>query len=189
VDCGSEPQFVTFRLEDSLPAEVYAEWIKELGGLLDDERRRVISMRVEKYLDSCHGCCVLRNPVAAKIVQDALFHAHVRKCIMHAWVVMPNHVHVAMTPGAGLTVGEVVGPLKGYTAHEIHRKLGGASGRLWQPDSFDKVIRDTDHFNRVVGYIEWNPVKAKLCSDPAAWPYSSANPKVMAEMKRRLEGG
>jgi REP element-mobilizing transposase RayT len=91
---------------------------------------------------------------------------------------MPNHVHVLMTPLEGFSVGKVMGPLKGFCAHEIHETLNEGSGRLWQPESYERLIRDLQHFERVARYIEWNPVKAKLCGRPEDWPYSTANLKV-----------
>ena len=57
-----------------------------------------------------------------------------------------------------------------------HEAIGG-QGRLWQPDYFDRLIRDQEHFEKVAKYITWNPVKAGLCNDPALWPHSSGNPR------------
>ena len=183
VDCGPTAQFVTFRLEDSLPSHVYAQWVSELADLSDDRRRIQLARRVDRFLDCGQGTCILRNPVAASIVQEALLFAHERSCQMHAWAVMPNHVHVAMTPHHDKSVGQIIGPLKGFTSREIHKRLGG-QGRLWQPESYDVVIRNERHWIRVVRYIEWNPVKARLCTEPAGWPYSTASQSVA----RRLLG-
>lgn len=182
IDCGREPQFITFRLDDSLPREVYQKWIEELRHCDDATTRRELASRTEKYLDAGHGSCILKNPVAAIIVQEALLFVHGRKCEMHCWCVMPNHVHLVMTPFDGVSVGKVMGPLKGFCAHEIHAKLGGESGRLWQPESYDRVVRDAAHFERVVKYIERNPVKARLCGRAEDWPYSTANPSVLERL-------
>ena len=63
--------------------------------------------------------------------------------------------------------------IKSYTAHEANKILG-RSGQFWQPESFDRYIRNQKHFLSVIRYIENNPVKAGLCLRPEDWAYSSA---------------
>jgi REP element-mobilizing transposase RayT len=174
-------------LEDSLPQSIYRAWLEEVEALPERERASEIARRTEKYLDGCHGSCVLKNPVAALIVQDALLYAHHNKCEMHGWTVMPNHVHALFTPRPDVTLGRVVGPLKSYTAMEINRRLGLGGGRFWQPDYYDRAIRDAEHFERVLHYIEWNAVKAGLCDDPKDWPYSTASPNTIKLLDCQLE--
>ncbi len=88
---------------------------------------------------------------------------------------MPNHVHVVLEPIANHTLSEIVRGLKGFSAIKIN-KLLGRKGPLWQIDYFDRLVRDDDHFDRLVRYLEWNPVKAGLCFEPKAWFWSSAHP-------------
>ena len=45
---------------------------------------------------------------------------------------------------------------------------------IWPREYWDRYIRNEQHFNDVISYIHQNPVKAKLCSLPEKWPYSSA---------------
>jgi REP element-mobilizing transposase RayT len=87
---------------------------------------------------------------------------------------MPNHVHLLLTPCEEWPLGRLVQTIKSFTSKRIHETLGG-SGRLWQPDYFDRVIRDERHLLKVSQYIEWNPVKAKFVTDPSGYPFSSAN--------------
>ena len=96
---------------------------------------------------------------------------------------MPNHVHALLTPEPSVSLAGAMHRIKGASSREINR-LFGRSGRLWQPESLDRWIRDETHFEGVRRYIEWNPVKAKLCRDPKLWPWSSANDAARA----RLEG-
>ena len=63
--------------------------------------------------------------------------------------------------------------LKTYTAQGAN-KLLQRKGRFWMPDYFDRYTRDGTHFNKVIAYIENNPVKAGLCQSPADWRFSSA---------------
>ncbi len=189
VDVGSRPQFVTFRLADSLPAEILKGWIAELEPLPEGARRKALHRRIESYLDEGHGSAILKNPIAAIEVMDAFCYVHCGKATVHAFAVMPNHVHAALTPNPGNTLGSVMGPLKGFTAYQIHRKLGMKDGRLWEPESYDRYARDDRHFIRIVEYIEWNPVKAGLCANPKNWAYSTANEKVRQRLKMREEEG
>jgi len=90
---------------------------------------------------------------------------------LHAFVVMSNHVHVLVTPH--VDGKQWLGPLKGFTAHEANRILG-RSGRFWQDESYDRVVRDGQEFERIQHYIEWNPVRAGLVCEPWDYPWSSA---------------
>ncbi|MBI5707730.1 MAG: transposase [Armatimonadetes bacterium] len=147
--------------------------------------------RIESYLDEGHGSATLKLPGAAKIVQDALLYYHELHYTLHAWVVMPTHVHVLITPFEGRDFRDILRPLKGYCSREIHKHYGG-HGAFWQRDFFDRMIRDEEHFGKIVAYIEWNPVKAGLCSDPSRFPYSSANPtaigRVLAKSAEKRSG-
>jgi REP-associated tyrosine transposase len=91
---------------------------------------------------------------------------------LHAWVVMPNHVHTLFKTG-NVPMGTIVGDLKEYTAREIN-KLLRRRGKLWEDDYFDTFMRDTQHELRTRRYIENNPTKAFLVRNPKEWPWSSA---------------
>lgn len=173
-DPGAEPQFVTWRLIDSLPMGLYERWKLELQAEDDPVRARELYRRAERYLDAGHGSCMLRELSRREIVGNAIRFYHGYKYTLHAYVVMPNHVHVLFTPHPGISVANIIGPLKSFMARELNRKFGG-SGAVWQPDYFDRWIRNEEHLERVRKYIEWNPVKAGLCFDPKLWMQSSAS--------------
>ena len=130
--------------------------------------------RIEAYADAGHGSQLLRRPELARVVQDALIHGHGRQYTLHNWVIMPTHVHMLLRPEAHATLAKIMQSIKGFSSKEIGRALQ-KSGRIWQPEYFDRAIRNVDQFARTAAYIEWNPVKAKLCVEPADWPFSSAN--------------
>jgi putative transposase len=75
---------------------------------------------------------------------------------------------------------EVVHSWKSFTAHEIN-KLTGRSGPVWAVDYFDRFMRDEEHFHATVGYIEQNPVKARLVGSAEEWRFSSARRRVALE--------
>jgi hypothetical protein len=93
-------QHVIFRLADALPAGVLERWEEDLHVLPEGEAKRQKCILVERYLDAGHGDCHLRNPQCAEIVQNALFYFAGERYDLHAWCVMPNHVHTLFTPSA-----------------------------------------------------------------------------------------
>ena len=125
------------------------------------------------YLDRSYGECVLGDPQIAESGQNSFLFFDAIRYRLTAWVVMPNHSHMLLTPCAGHELSAILHSLKSYTANEAN-KLAGRSGQFWQPESFDRYVRDADHFQNVITYIENNPVKARLCEKPEDWPYSSA---------------
>ncbi len=115
LDAECFTQFITFRHFDSMPACVMQQW--RLEKIEDDKFRK----RVEKYLDAGHGACWLKDERVAKIVQDELlFHAG-RKYDLRAWVVMPNHGHVCLTPFKGVHLPDVMHSIKSYTATKVNK--------------------------------------------------------------------
>ena len=171
-DGGQIPQFITFRLADSLPQKLLARWREELRK--DDcDTDAALRKRIELFLDQGYGECHLRDPRVAEMVQNSLLFFDGVRYRLSAWVVMPNHVHMLPTPGENQELSAILQSLKSYTANEAN-KLIGRSGQFWQTESFDRWIRDADHFAKVVTYIENNPVKARLCKRPEDWRFSSA---------------
>jgi REP element-mobilizing transposase RayT len=88
-----------------------------------------------------------------------------------AWAVMPNHVHLLVLPNVPVRV--MMRWLKGSTARRANLLLG-RTGRFWQDESFDHWVRNSREFDRIVQYIEENPVNAGLVDSAARWPWSSA---------------
>ena len=86
---------------------------------------------------------------------------------------MPNHVHVLITPLEDAHLPEIMHSIKSFTAKKANAILG-RSGAFSQRESFDRYIRNADHFRSVIRYIENNPVKARLCTSPEHWKFSSA---------------
>ncbi|HXT11451.1 MAG TPA: hypothetical protein VN873_07790 [Candidatus Angelobacter sp.] len=83
-------QFVTYRLDDSMPASRRGEW-EHLLKIEDVRQRRA---QLKKYLDRGIGKCFLRQAKIAEIVESSLLHFHGELYDLLAWCVMPNHVHV-----------------------------------------------------------------------------------------------
>jgi putative transposase len=171
-------QSVTFRLADSLPQSKLRQLEDELSRLdpakIDAARRK----HIEEWLDAGMGCCALKHPELARLLHDTLQKWDGERYRLFAWCIMPNHVHVLMETLAPLS--KIVQSWKSYTgrwAMEKNAELGlGVPGRsLWMREYWDRYIRDADHFENVLHYIERNPVTAGLCKTPSDWPWSSAH--------------
>ena len=119
------------------------------------------------------GSCFLKNVKIAQIVQDALLFWDNKKYKLLAWVIMPNHVHLLLLPKEGFKVSEILHSIKSFTANQANKILQ-RKGEFWQHESFDRFIRNYEHFERTVSYIENNPVKANLCEKSSDWKFSSA---------------
>ncbi|NNC87629.1 MAG: transposase [Akkermansiaceae bacterium] len=167
-------QSVTIRLIDAMPTARREEWkdlLERSGGnaRLDAERRR----KLEAYLDAGYGSCLLREPMVADMVEEALLHWDGKRYQMLAWVIMPNHMHFTFEMAEGWPLGEVLKRFKGFTSHEANR-IFGREGSFWYPDYWDRYVRDRNHLRKLIHYIHENPVKAGLVGRAEEWRWSSA---------------
>jgi len=156
--------FITFRLRDAVESSGHPPALLPA----DIDVSAVLAM-AEPPL--CLGSCALASPRLAHIVADALRHFDGRRYTLHAWCVMPNHVHVVATPWHQLS--QITHSWKSYTANLLNKELGW-EGAFWERESFDHLIRSEQSFERFIHYTEANPVIAGLCSQPGEWMFSSA---------------
>jgi REP element-mobilizing transposase RayT len=166
LDAPGKPVFVTWRLWGSLPRE--HTFFRE--SLTSGEA----FVALDRLLDTARsGPLYLRQVEIASLVTEQLRKVAVDGlCWLHAFVVMPNHVHVLWTPQVALAV--LIRQVKGPTACHANRLLGRAGEPFWQQEYFDRIVRSEDEFARIRRYIEWNPVKAALVARPEDFPWSSA---------------
>ena len=90
-------------------------------------------------------------------------------------VVMPDHVHLLLSPlakqdGAYWTLSEILHTAKSYTANRINNIMGRA-GPLWQDERFDHIVRNPASFEEKWHYIRQNPCKAGLAGRPTDYPW------------------
>ena len=115
----------------------------------------------------------MRDGRISRIVEGNLHYFDGQRYRLLARVVMPNHVHVLIETVPGHPMSAVVQSWKSFTAKEAN-KLLRRTGVFWQPEYFDRAIRDERHFVSAVQYIHNNPVKAGLASRAEDWPQSRA---------------
>jgi carbamoylphosphate synthase large subunit/REP element-mobilizing transposase RayT len=167
--------FVTFRLADAVPQNILRQWKEELEtwrtfhpepwdvGTKYEYQKRFQDGR-EHWLDRGHGECILKKSDLAEIVVKALRHFDHDRYVLDAFVVMPNHVHVLVLLAEGQPLADVLHSWKSFSAKAINQQLG-RTGRIWQEESYDRIVRDWNELIRYRDYITRNPENAKLRED------------------------
>ncbi len=113
---------------------------------------RLFARSMQKYLDAGYGSCVLRHPEATRIMTTALHHFNGTRYDLGSFAITANHVHVLVAPKPGIDLSEVQHAWKSFTANRINRVLG-TTGRLWRPESYDRIIRNEGELARITAYI------------------------------------
>jgi REP element-mobilizing transposase RayT len=88
---------------------------------------------------------------------------------------MPDHVHLLIQPlpktdRAFWSLTEILHSIKSYTAKEIPKVMNHI-GTIWQPERYDRIVRDRQEFDKFWNYIRLNPTKAGLSKTPEDYPY------------------
>ena len=103
-----------------------------------------------------------------------------RRCDVHAFVLMPNHVHILATPrvehAASLTIQDVG---RAYVSNL--NKLYGRTGALYEGRFKSSLVETTRYFIACMRYIEMNPVRARIAPDPASFEWSSHGQNITGE--------
>jgi putative transposase len=89
---------------------------------------------------------------------------------LHAYVVMPDYVHILLTPAADVSLEKALQFLKGGFSFRLK-----SHSDIWERGHFDKRVPDRLAYRKCVEYIDQNPVKENLCSEPAAFSFGSAH--------------
>ena len=118
---------------------------------------------------------IFQIPENAKILFDTILkYRDQRAYQLHEFVVMPNHLHLLLTPSPNTSLEKCIQFIKGASSHEIHRQRNHKLD-IWQKSFHDWTIRDESDWQEKAQYIRMNPVRAKLVESPEAWPFSSAS--------------
>jgi putative transposase len=120
---------------------------------------------------------VFQVPENAEILIETIFHYRDSSAyLLHEFVVMPDHLHLLLTPSTTASLEKAIQLIKGGSSHRIH-KVRDQRMEIWQVGFYDWTIRDRDDWQSKVEYIHDNPVRAKLVENARDWPYSSASGK------------
>lgn len=188
---STHPVFLTWRLKFSLPIhvlqhlkEMKAEHLKDTEALSDEYQKLsnfTFHKKVFSYLDAQLNTGknlpdLLIQDKYAQIVMESLHFHDGKKYALHAFCIMPNHVHVLITPYTNQpdfkkTIATITQTWKRHTARQINLLLN-RTGSLWAEETYDHLVRSEAEFARIVMYILSNPVKAKLAGSWEKWKFN-----------------
>jgi putative transposase len=94
---------------------------------------------------------------------------------LHAFVLMPDHVHLLLTPAQDVTIERALQLIKDGYSHALGA-IRGRSAEVWQRGFTDHRIRDPNDFAIRRNYIHQNPVVGKNATAPSEYRYCSAFP-------------
>jgi REP element-mobilizing transposase RayT len=117
------------------------------------------------------------------IVLECCLHHNGERFDLRVAVVMPDPVHMIFAPLVNqrameiYSLAEIMDSVKGFSAHRVNKKLG-RKGRVWQPESFDHVVRSSESLDAKIAYLLENPVRAGLVKEWAHYPWLWKKPFV-----------
>jgi REP element-mobilizing transposase RayT len=149
------------------PVERFTQRRRNLPHIQEPGRAYFITFRVKQG----------RLPEEARrIALDACLFWNGKKCEVHACVVMPDHVHLLVSPfpvprGDGdYSLSEILHSIKSYSANKINKLLNRRAA-LWLDESYDRIMRDEKEFFEKWHYIRNNPVTWELVDFPEDYPF------------------
>ena len=203
IDVEGKASFITGCLDGSIPAtglrriREYRDELKNRPrpeNLSEAEwelkKHKMVFKFVDSILDGESAVKHLADDRLAEIVRNAFLHFAEERYHLYAFVVMPSHHHWLFLPKADWAeefaisqIGNkkvrtpresISHSIQSYTGNQCNRLLARI-GSFWQTETFDHYARDEAKLNRIVQYIEQNPVVAGLVSRAEDYPWSSAN--------------
>jgi putative transposase len=117
-----------------------------------------------------------RSLLACQEACDVLVDIWSRSATTDGWfvgrfVLMPDHVHLFARPAVNAKpLADWMQTWKSLSSRRIAAALKTAPP-VWQKDYFDRFLRSADNYQEKWRYVEMNPVRKGLCSQPAAWPW------------------
>jgi REP element-mobilizing transposase RayT len=129
-----------------------------------------LSQRLDVWLDQGSGSCILARDDVATIVANAFHHFDGARYELGAYVIMPNHFHLLIRPFSDAThpLEKILQSWKSFTAKQITWPTT-CRDRLWQQESFDRIVRDEEHLFNTLQYIGSNPLRAALSGGYRLW--------------------
>ena len=142
------------------------------------------------FVTFCKLLPVPFSEAARSLVLRHCLHDNGKKLRMHAAVVMPEHVHLLLTPlpdpeGRVYLLMHMLKLIKRTSARSVN-SLTGHSGPVWQEESFDHVLRSDESFEDKLEYIRQNPVRRRLVQRPENYPWLWIAPFGSDTLVRRL---
>jgi REP element-mobilizing transposase RayT len=127
------------------------------------------------FVTFCTKDARILDPEARSVVLDCCRYVHDRTAVLHGVVVMPDHVHLILTPlsdenGQAWRLETILRGIKGVSTRRVNLLLR-REGPLWLGESFDHMLRGEESAETKVEYIAYNPVRKGLVKTPEEYPW------------------
>lgn len=106
-------------------------------------------------------------------------------CLIHAYVLMTNHVHLLVTPAAPTGIAKLMQAIGRRYVQYLNRSYR-RSGGLWEGRYKSSVIQAESYLLTCMRYIELNPVRAQMVKDPSQYRWSSYRHNALGQPDSRI---
>ena len=111
--------------------------------------------------------------IAEMVVQKLLKYRDAGNYLLHDFVLMPNHLHLILTPSSA-SLERCMQLIKGGSSLNIHKVRAGRTP-IWQSGFHESRVTSWVDYQKKRDYVMFNPVAAKLVERAELWPYGSAS--------------
>lgn len=174
--------FITFRLVDSLPSNKVAEIKAALESLErnNDEKFRRLLKKYDAILDSgLYGNKHLSNFEIAEICKYTLHFPDGKDYKLICYCIMPNHIHLVFELiKANKGISKIMQSIKRISARKSNLSLK-RTGKFWQDESYDRLVRDDKELYFIIKYVLMNPVNAGIVENWTDWKYTYCRPEYL----------
>jgi REP-associated tyrosine transposase len=127
--------------------------------------------------DTWQRRALFAKPEPARIVLEQILECRERGFYkLHDFVIMPEHLHMLITPGEQASLEKAMMMIKGGSSYKIKKELL-YSFPIWMSGYHDRWIRNAHEYRIRKQYIELNPVKARIVESPFEYALGSASGK------------
>ena len=115
---------------------------------------------------------IFADSEAANILLEAiLFGKSQEWYYLLSFVIMPDYIHLIIIP-KDKNISECMKSIKGYSGRKVNL-TSGKKGSIWQSGFYDYILDSEEKVLTRIRYIENNPVRKGMVSQPEDYAYSS----------------
>jgi REP-associated tyrosine transposase len=128
----------------------------------------------------------IKPAVCEIVIETMLSYRDAGHYLLHSFVLMPDHLHVLLTPGDSISLERAVQFIKGGSSRRITQQLNFRQS-IWQRGYTDHRIRDAQDYETHCRYIEANPVRAGLVGSAREYSWSSTSKQLVMDEPQGLK--
>jgi REP-associated tyrosine transposase len=118
---------------------------------------------------------LFRREMVAELFLETLFHYRDKEVfLIHEFVIMPDHVHLILTPFTRFSLEKAIQRIKGGFSFQAGKQVSSQM-EVWQRSFTHHLILDVEDLQRHRDYVLDNPVRARLARTREDYPLSSAH--------------